>query len=188
MSTLKETLAGVQSEIHDCLDAVSEQACEQAMQDILSAEKIVVAAAGRSAAAMRAAVIRLRHLGLGAYFVGETSTPPVGPGDLLIVGSGSGRTQSVLAQAGKAKLAGAGLLLFTIDSASALAELADTVVVIPAPSPKVESETVSKISIQPMGSLFEQCLLVLLDTLVVLMMERLDMTSSEMFKRHANLE
>ena len=188
MRTLKQTLASVQSEIHDCLDAVSEQACEQAIRHILSSGKIVVAAAGRSAAAMRAVVIRLRHLGLDAYFVGETSTPPIGAGDLLIVGSGSGRTQSVLAQAGKAKQAEAGLLLFTIDSASPLAELADTVVVIPAPSPKVEGEAVSKASIQPMGSLFEQCLLVLLDTLIILMMERLDMTSSEMFKRHANLE
>jgi 6-phospho-3-hexuloisomerase len=158
------------------------------MRDILSAEKIVVAAAGRSAAAMRAAVIRLRHLGLDAYFVGEASTPPVGPGDLLIVGSGSGRTQSVLAQAEKAKQAGAGLLLFTIDPASPLAELADTVVVIPAPSPKVEGEATSRTSIQPMGSLFEQCLLVLLDTLVILLMQKLDMSSNEMFKRHANLE
>ena len=137
---------------------------------------------------MRAAVIRLRHLGLDAYFIGETATPPIGPGDLLIVGSGSGRTQSVSAQAEKAKREGAGLLLFTIDPASPLAQLADTVVVIPAPSPKVEGEAVSKTSIQPMGSLFEQCLLLLLDALVVVLMKKLNMTSGEMFKRHANLE
>ena len=139
MTPLKQVLAGVQSEIRECLDAVSEQACEQAARDILSAKKIVVAAAGRSAAAMRASVIRLRHLGLDAYFIGEASTPPVGSGDLLIVGSGSGRTSSVVAQAQKAKQNSLRLLLFTIDPESELADLADTIVVIPAPSPKAAS-------------------------------------------------
>ena len=188
MTPLKQVLAGIQSEIRECLDAVSEQACGQAARDILSAKKIVVAAAGRSAAAMRAVVIRLRHLGLDAYFVGEASTPPVGSGDLLIVGSGSGRTSSVVAQAQKAKQNGVRLLLFTIDPESELANLADTIIVIPAPSPKAAGNTANKTSIQPMGSLFEQCLLLLLDALVMLLMESLGATSDEMFKRHANLE
>lgn len=188
MNTLKKTLAEMQAEIRDCLDAVSDQAVEQAVEDILSAGKIVLAAAGRSGAALRAGAIRLRHLGLDAYFIGETSTPPLGPGDLLIIGSGSGRTQSVLAQAEKARQAGTMLLLFTIHPASPLAESADTVVVIPASSPKAEGPAQAKTSIQPMASLFEQCLFLLMDALVILLMHRLGATSEDMFKRHANLE
>ena len=107
---------------------------------------------------------------------------------MLIIGSGSGRTQSVLAQAVKAQQAGTRLLLFTIHPASPLAESADTVVVIPAFSPKAEGPAQAKTSIQPMASLFEQCLFLLMDALVILLMHRLGATSEDMFKRHANLE
>jgi 6-phospho-3-hexuloisomerase len=39
-----------------------------------------------------------------------------------------------------------------------------------------------------MGSLFEQSLLITLETIMVLLMERLGLDSEMMFKNHANLE
>ena len=39
-----------------------------------------------------------------------------------------------------------------------------------------------------MGSLFEQCLFLLLDILVLVLMKELNVTATEMFTRHANLE
>jgi 6-phospho-3-hexuloisomerase len=39
-----------------------------------------------------------------------------------------------------------------------------------------------------MGSLFEQSLLITLETIVVLLMKRLGLDSEMMFKKHANLE
>ena len=43
-------------------------------------------------------------------------------------------------------------------------------------------------SSQPMGSLFEQSLFLLLDALIVMLMEKRDVNADEMFDRHANLE
>ena len=43
-------------------------------------------------------------------------------------------------------------------------------------------------SVQPMGSLFEQGLLLVLDAVILILMERLRLTSEEMYDRHARLE
>ena len=44
--------------------------------------------AGRSALALKMVAMRLRHLGLDAYVAGETISPALGEGDLLLVASG----------------------------------------------------------------------------------------------------
>ena len=74
---------------------------------------------------MRALAVRLMHLGKTVYVVGETSTPSITGADLLILGSGSGRTAGLLTMADQARHLGVKILLFTTDAASPLAELAD---------------------------------------------------------------
>jgi 6-phospho-3-hexuloisomerase len=106
---------------------------------------------------------------------------------LLLICSGSGETQSLVSMANKAKSLGVKLALITINPASTIGTLADIIVRIPAPSPKAAANN-DFVSIQPMGNLFEQSLLLFLDMTVMLLMERKGMTSDEMFKRHANLE
>ena len=60
--------------------------------EIQKAVRIFVAGAGRSGFVSRGFANRLMHLGYTAYFVGDTTTPPIQPGDLLVIGSGSGKT------------------------------------------------------------------------------------------------
>ena len=79
------------------------------------------------------------------------------------------------------------MVLFTIDDLSTLAKQASRIIKISAPSPKLQKSN-NLDSIQPMGSLFEQSLLITLETIVVLLMERLGLDSETMFKNHANLE
>ncbi len=107
--------------------------------------------------------------------------------DLLIVGSGSGETLSLVSITEKAKNLGVKMVLFTIDDLSTLAKKASRIIKISAPSPKLQ-KSINLDSIQPMGSLFEQSLLITLETIVVLLMERLGLDSEIMFKNHANLE
>jgi 6-phospho-3-hexuloisomerase len=79
-------------------------------------------------------------LGKTVYVVGDTTTSSITLADLLILGSGSGKTISLLAMAGQAQRLGAKILLFTTDANSPLAELADQRVVIPATSLKTAEE------------------------------------------------
>ena len=74
---------------------------------------------------MRALGTRLMHLGKTVYVVGESTTPSIQAGELLILGSGSGQTSTLLAIAQKAKHQGAKILLFTTNPSSPLANLAD---------------------------------------------------------------
>ena len=125
-------------------------------------------------------------MGFTAHMVGEVTTPNIEPGDLLVIGSGSGETSTLSCHAQKARDIGAKLALITIFPQSSIGRLADVVVQIHAPSPKA-AKTDSE-SIQPMGSLFEQSLFLLLDVVVLLLMDNKKDTGTDMFKKHANLE
>jgi 6-phospho-3-hexuloisomerase len=193
MSGASSTLARVGEEIRSCLAGVDPGSIERALDRLQGAARVFVAGAGRSGFMVRGFAMRLMHAGKTVHVVGDPTTPAILCGDLLVIGSGSGRTASLLAMARKARDLGAGLLLYTIDSASPIAALADVVVVIPAPSPKVlradpAAHAATTATVQPMGSLFEQSLLLVLDVTVLLLMERLGLTGEAMFERHANLE
>jgi 6-phospho-3-hexuloisomerase len=183
-----EILKAVATELEECLIKISPENMEAVVEELSKAKMVFLAGAGRSALGIRGFAMRLMHMGRTVCVVGETTTPGIKKGDLLVVGSGSGRTASLLAMAQKAKHVGARLLLVTIDPKSPIGELADCIVQIPAPSPKAQSEKLLNKSIQPMGSLFEQCLLLFLDSTVLLMMDRENLSSDEMFANHANLE
>ena len=188
MTSVKEIAQKVCGEVTRCIDGIEADSLQQAVETISAAPRIFLAGAGRSGLAVRALAMRLMHLGKNTYVVGDTTTPALAAGDLLIIGSGSGRTASLLASAEKAKTLDASLMLATIDTASPIAALADCVIKIDAPSPKAAGSAAADASIQPMGSMFEQTLLLLFDSLVVAVMELEGKTSNEMFARHANLE
>lgn len=183
MTTASYT-SGIVSELTKTLAAVPDEAMERLAGDLLGASRVFVAGAGRSGLMMRAFAMRLMHLGLTAYVVGEAVTPSLASGDLLLVGSGSGETKSLVAMAEKARGLDATVALATVAPASTLARLAATVVVIPA----AVKDGGSGGSAQPMGSLFEQSLLLLLDAVVLRLMARQGIDAAAMFGRHANLE
>jgi 6-phospho-3-hexuloisomerase len=177
----------VVQELARTLGAISPEDGEALVDAILKARKVFVAGAGRSGFMVRAFAMRLMHMGFDAFVVGESVTPNLEKGDLLVIGSGSGETGSLVSMATKAKKLEAGLALVTIFPESSMGALADLVVQIPAPTAKSEAQT-GFVSMQPMGSLFEQSLLLFLDAVIVRLMERQGKDSKTMFMRHANLE
>ena len=82
---------------------------------------------------------------------------------------------------------GAKIALITINPASTIANMADVVIEISAPSPKSAKEGDIK-SIQPMGSLFEQSEGIFMDIAIMMLMEKKGLDSDTMFGRHANME
>jgi len=151
---------------------------------ILAAKRVFVCGAGRSLLMMRAFAMRLMHIGVEAYVVGETITPAIADGDLLIAGSGSGQTRVTLATIQAAAVRGARTAVITAHGDSEIAKACDLVVVVPLPATDETGST----SRQPLGSLFEQSLLVVGDVLVLGLMERLGTTNEQMWMRHTNLE
>ena len=79
------------------------------------------------------------------------------------------------------------MALLTARRESTLATLANLCVIIPAPVREESAEELAT-TIQPMGSLFEQSLLLLLDTIVLMLKDRLRQDDAMMMARHSNLE
>lgn len=173
-------------ELRTTLSGVDPEACEALISRIIGAKRVFVAAAGRSALSIKAFAMRLMHLGLTVYVMGEIVTPAIREGDLLLIGSGSGETDSLVAAARRAKAFGADLALITIMPGSSIGKIADVVVRISAPTSKADTGFVS---IQPGGSCFEQSMLLLLDAFVLRIAELLKLDADENLRlRHANLE
>ena len=174
-------------EIRSVVTKVSAEEMGRLTAAIRGAPAVFVAGAGRSGLAMRGFAMRLMHLGKSAYVVGDVTTPAFAAGDLLVVGSGSGSTSGLVGVAKQAQARGGAVALLTIDPGSTLAKMSTTVVCVPASSPK-SAVGGSLRSVQPMATLFEQTLGVLLDSCVLLLMEETGINEQKMFERHANLE
>ena len=188
MKNPDELITEIARELKACLESVKVESLNSACEELSVANNIFVAGAGRSALAVRGFAMRLMHLGKKVHMVGDVTTPSISRGDLLVMGSGSGSTGSLQVMAEKAKEIGAKIILITILPDSPIGQLADCVIRIPAPSAKARDASGIVDSIQPMGSLFEQSLFIIGDLLIVMLMQKENMSSDEMFKRHANLE
>lgn len=176
-------------EIDYVLSQVDEYHVELLIQEILKAKTIVLCGAGRVGMAAKGFAMRLGHLGLKAYMVGDATVPGIKKGDLLIACSGSGETQTIYDLVVRAKETHAKIALVSsyIDhNKSRMAKIADTVVVINAPSKVKKVDGFS--SIQPMTTLNEQCLGIFFDAVVLMLMKRLHQTHDTMWERHSILE
>lgn len=172
-------------ELKSTLSLMKDADAENLVDAILSAKKIFVAGGGRSGFMAKSFVMRMMHIGLEAYVIGETVTPNLEADDLFIVGSGSGETGSLVSMTEKAKNIGATIASITTNPVSTIGKLADLTIEIPA---QAKADSASGRSIQPMGSLFEQALLLFYDALILSVMEKSDSHSDIMYGRHANLE
>lgn len=168
------------------IEVISDKQVEELVTGILHANKIFVAGGGRSGMAAKSFAMRMMHVGLYPYVVGETITPNFEQGDMLIISSGSGETKNFISIAEKAKSIGGEIVALTTNVDSTIAQLADLVIKMPG-SPKDQS-TSNYQTIQPMGSLFEQSLLLFFDAVILRFMERKGLDSANMYGRHANLE
>jgi 6-phospho-3-hexuloisomerase len=175
----------VAQEIFRVLSHLKPEQLAALTEAILGANHVFVGGAGRSLLMLRAFAMRLMHLGLQVYVVGETITPAIKPGDLLLAASGSGETGSTLALVQKAHGRKAVTGCLTAHEESTLGRACDLVVEIPA---RTVGPAHQQLSVQSPGSLFEQSLFVTLEGLVLTLTERLGVTHEEMHARHTKLE
>jgi len=173
-------------EVVKVLEQVRATDIDPVVEQLLKARRIYVAGGGRSGLMARAFAMRLMQLGLMTYVVGETTTPAVGAGDVLLVCSGSGETQVTVLVSRVAKDVGAHVIAITANRDSPIAKIADTTLVLEAPHKGAPGDGTR--SIQYAGSLFEQSLLILTDAIALEVARALGKTDTELRQRHANLE
>lgn len=166
-------------ELHATAQLIPAETVQRCAGKIRAHARIFVYGAGRSGLMLKALAMRLMQMGKTVYVVGETITPSIQKGDLLIAASASGTTHSVCHFALEAQKMQADLLLITAEKESPLAQISAPDVIIPAPTKHKLSS-----SGQLMGSLFEQMVLLFSDAVTMALAGERNVLS----RNHANLE
>jgi len=178
----------VLEEINECLSRVDGEQVDEMIDFILTSEKIILVGAGRMGLMLQTFSARLNHLGIPAFIAGTIGCPPIGEGDLLLVASSSGETATVREIARIAHRQSAKIFTITANTTSTIAGISSKTLYLQAPASLHPQQDDSLISKQPMKTLFEQSLFVLLESLVLSLMERTGQKADNLSKRHANLE
>jgi len=162
---------------------------------LLGARRVFVVGAGRSGLVVKAFAMRLMHLDFDVYVVGETITPSIRVGDLLVAVSGSGETDMIVQAARIAKKVGAKIIAITSYTKSSLAKLSHLTVILPGRKKVARTRTFMRrelageyASLTPLGTLFEVTALVFLDGVIASLMVKLGRKEEELRARHATIE
>lgn len=164
------------------LDATDRSHDERLTEMLDSARRIFVAGAGRSKLVGNFFAMRLVHGGYDVSVVGEIVTPSIKNGDLLIIISGSGETEQLIAFTKSARKVGAKIVLISAKSSSTIGDMADAVFQIGS------SEQYGKVVGMPMGTVFELSTLIFLEAVISHIIHEKGIPEEIMRERHANLE
>ena len=185
------------SRVRAIANGISDGEVESLLREILTAKRIYVMGAGRSGLVAKAFAMRLMHLGLTSYVVGETVTPALDPGDLMVVFSGSGETKTIADIAESAKEIGGRLCLITSRKESRIGRIADCCVVIESQRDTVGDEHAEfeirqmmgkHKSFAPLGTLFETASVIFADAVISRLMEIKEINVEALRGRHVNIE
>jgi 6-phospho-3-hexuloisomerase len=195
--SVQEMMRLMASKIRSTADLLSDEEVERFLKEILKSRRIYVLGAGRSGLVAKSFAMRLMHLGLQSYVVGETITPSMKSGDMLVAFSGSGETKTVAELAETSKDIGGHLCLVTSKKDSRIGRIADCVVVIESHRDEVRDEsaefeirqmTGEHKSFAPLGTLFETAAMIFADAIVSALMEITHCNIEDLKDRHANIE
>lgn len=196
MEFMLSAIEAILKNIHDAEEYLNEEDISKFIDVITTADNIFVTGAGRSGLAAKAFAMRLMHLGLSSYVVGETISPAINAGDCILAISGSGETNTIVTAAKISKKRGSKVLALTSYPQSSLGQLADGIIHVKGRTKvEVDDENYLKrqikgnyTSLTPLGTAFELTSLVFLDGLVSELMETMGKTEEDLKNRHTVLE
>ncbi|MBN2251977.1 MAG: 6-phospho-3-hexuloisomerase [Candidatus Altiarchaeota archaeon] len=192
---VKNTMLTIATHVTSIVEGLDESEIEAMVEAIREADRVFLLGAGRSGLVARAFAMRLVQLGLTAYVVGESTTPAMTEKDLLVAVSGSGETISVVRAAEIAKGIGSRVLTVTSYPGSSLGGISDYKVTvkgrtkIDAEKDPLKSQIVgSHSSLTPLGTLFEDTVMIFFDGVIAQLMVKLEAREEDLKRRHSILE
>ncbi len=176
-------------------ESVNKEDISKMLKMIQDVDNVFIMGLGRSGLVAKAFAMRLMHLGLNVYVVGETITPAITEKDCLIAISGSGETSYIISTTGIASNIGSKIIAITSYPESTLAQRSDIVVQLKGRT-KIENEpnyirrqiSGQHQTLSPMGTLFEISALVFLDSTIAQLMNDMGQTEKDLKARHTVLE
>jgi len=191
----EEILRGVSRAINAIDPGQVETLLDTLLYTKMGGKKALILGAGRSGLVGKAFAMRLMHVGIDVYVMGETITPAIGEGDIVIIISGSGSGAMSTTAAHMAKRLGSLIFAVTSYPDSELAQISDHVIVVSGREAVAEESDYQSRqllgeheSLAPMGTLFEDTCMVFLDGLIAELMIRLEVSEVSMRKKHSTIE
>lgn len=174
-------------ELSDTLPAIDDEEFSVFVGELMApGRRVLLMGVGRVMLSLKAWVKRMRHLEIDINYVGDETEMPVGPGDLVVIGSSSGESRLPVMIAELAKEAGAAVAYVGCTPDSTVGRLADLRVLLRG---RIKFAAPGEYpSQQPMSALFEQQLFLLGDVAALEIMSRHGWTEADIKHRHANLE
>ncbi len=193
---MKSSIKAIIGNIVSAEEFLDEDVIDEFENIIIESQNVFVTGAGRSGLAAKAFAMRLMHLGVSAYVVGETISPAIYENDCIVAISGSGETNTIVSAATIAKKRGSKVLAVTSYPESTLGKLSDSCLLVKGRTKQeVDDENYMKrqihgnyTSLTPLGTAFELTTLVFLDAIVSELMEKMHQTESDLKARHTVLE
>ncbi len=176
----------VLAEIQGVAQHIDRAEVDALAMSLIAAHRIFVTGEGRSGFMAKAFAMRLMHLGLPVFVIGETTTPSVAGTDTVVAVSGSGTTSGTVRVAEQATRLGATVWAITTDPASPLGATATEHLVIPAATKYRRPD--EKPTIQPLSSLFDQATHIALDVICLTIAEARGVDNARAARAHANTE
>ena len=173
-------------ELRRVFERIDRSEIDRVADRIRKANRVFLIGVGREGLSTRAFAMRLMHLGKSSYWIWDDTTPSIGKGDLLVATSGSGEIGHIHYVVEQAKRAGATIVVATGTPDRKTPALADDVLWIPACVFHGKDNVVP--SIQPMGCLFEQSLLICFDLIVLKLIDEMALDTEQIVGRHRNVE
>ena len=167
LDVIRDTVRSVDSGLH-----------EELVESIIDAGTVFVYGSGRSGLVGQLFAVRLVQIGLDVHFVGEMTTPIIGEDSLTILISNTGETMSAVQTANIARRLGSKVVCITGNPSSKLAHASN--LVIPLTHADANDDEYA-----PLGTVFEDSVSILFDTMVPCIMKKKGITEEDMRKRHA---
>lgn len=198
---VKKNMRMMIEEISRLIEEIPDEEITSFISAILKSERIYVAGAGRSGLISKVFAMRLMHIGLESYVVGETVTPAMRGGDAVIIFSGSGETNSMVDIAESAEALDGVLCLITSHKNSTIGKMADYIVEIPTeplsmedldPGFEVRQLTGGYKSLShplaAIGTVFETAAMIFSDAVIADIMDVSDCGIEEVLGRLSNIQ
>ena len=178
-TTFVEAVSYLGERVTEALSVIDPRHIQRAVELITSAPTIFVYGAGRSGIIARALAMRLVQVGLRAFVIGESVTPIVMRGDLVIIFSNRGESYSSNQTANIVRREGANLIVVTAKPTSKLAHAATLSIALSLPDDERRPQ------LAPLGTLFEASSLRFSDGLVAEIMRARGEDEESLRRRHA---
>ncbi len=176
---MQEALGYILREMAEALSRVDPSQVNAAIEAFAAAKKIFIYGVGRSGLVGQAFAVRLVQMGFDVHFVGDMTTPFVTSADVVIIVSNTGETMSAVQTANIVRRVGAQVIGVTSNPNSKLAHACNIMLEVG----QVKDEQKKRLA--PLGTIFEDAALVMFDSMVPVLMGRMDQNEASLRRRHA---